>query len=619
MQQLLAQLHTLTLNPANAERLKQLVLELAVRGKLTEQWRKENPIAGTGTQNGTEPASVLLERIQAEKAQLIKEKKIKKEKPLPPIEPNEIPYELPEDWEWCRLINICHLITDGTHHTPKYQESGIPFLSVKNISKGYLDFSDTKFISEEEHSKLIERCHPEYQDILLTKIGTTGIAKVIHTETPFSIFVSVALLKFNHEVLNPNYLELVLNSPFVKRQSDEGTEGVGNKNLVLKKIKNFLITIPPLAEQKAIVSIVDELMERIDALNEEAKVRIQTKHKLAEAALHHLTQPSAAQPGEAQPGAAQPGEDFSKRWQFVKSNFKLLFDDESTVKKLRESILQLAVQGKLTEQWRKANPVTEAGTQNGTEPASVLLERIQAEKAQLIKEKKIKKEKPLSPIDPDEIPYELPEGWEWCRLGEVIESLNNGLYKPAKFYTDKGIISLRMYNINKGRINFRDVRRVELTNEELEAYYLEANDILINRVNSAELIGKSAIIPMHNESLVYESMNMRARLVFKDRLAFYINLLLQTQYARNYMQESAKHAIGQSSVNQTIVANLFVPLPPLAEQKAIISIVDELLSLCDQLQAHAVTAKEQEEALMQALMHQVFHPKEEEREVNVVS
>tara|TARA_Y100001970_G_scaffold291019_1_gene426721 strand:+ start:2108 stop:3580 length:1473 start_codon:yes stop_codon:yes gene_type:complete len=236
------------------DNLRSAILNEAIQGKLVPQDPND------------EPASELLKRIKAEKEQLIAEKKIKKDKPLSEITDDEIPYELPSGWEWCRLINICNLITDGTHHTPTYQSFGVPFLSVKDISKGQIDFSNTRYISETEHDNLIQRCNPEFEDVLLTKVGTTGIAKVIDIKKTFSIFVSVALLKFNKTNIFPYYLEYLLNSPLVKIQSKEGTRGVGNKNLVLRKIKAFIVPIPPISEQKRIVAKVDELMTLCDQL-----------------------------------------------------------------------------------------------------------------------------------------------------------------------------------------------------------------------------------------------------------------------------------------------------------------------------------------------------------------
>jgi len=245
---------TLFTTTASIDTLKQTILQLAVMGKLVPQ----NP--------DDEPAANLLERIAAEKAQLIKDKKIKKQKPLPEITDEEKPFELPDGWEWARFGGISYLITDGAHHTPKYIDSGVPFLSVKDMSSGQLSFSDTRFISHEQHLDLTKRCNPQKGDLLLTKVGTTGIPILINTDKEFSIFVSVALIKFPKEEIDGEYLSLLVKSPLVKTQSEEGTQGVGNKNLVLKTISSFLLVFPSLNEQHRIVAKVDELMALCDQL-----------------------------------------------------------------------------------------------------------------------------------------------------------------------------------------------------------------------------------------------------------------------------------------------------------------------------------------------------------------
>lgn len=233
--------------------LKKSAIDKAIRGLLT-------------TQNENESAEELYKSIQEEKEKLIKEGKIKKSKKdeIKPISKDEIPFEIPSNWKWCRLGDICRLITDGTHSTPKYTEYGVPFISVKDISNGFIDFSNTKYISMEEHQSLIKRCNPELKDILLTKIGTTGIAKVIDTNKPFSIFVSVALLKLFNQFSNELYMEYLINSPYVRTLSQENTTGVANKNLVIKSINNFLIPLPPLEEQERIVEILNAIDNAID-------------------------------------------------------------------------------------------------------------------------------------------------------------------------------------------------------------------------------------------------------------------------------------------------------------------------------------------------------------------
>ena len=242
------------MNQKLPKQIRQSILQYAVQGKLIEQ----NP--------QDEPASEILKHIKAQKDQLIKEGKIKKEKPLPPITQDEIPYDLPQGWEWVRLGKILTKLTDGAHKTPNYQSSGIPFLSVKDISSGYIDFSNTKFISESEHQELFKRCNPQRNDILLTKVGTTGIPAIVETDKEFSLFVSVALLKFNNQFIDIKYLYNLILSPLVQAQAKENTKGIGNKNWVIDKIAQTIIPLPPLAEQKRIVAKVEELMTLVNKL-----------------------------------------------------------------------------------------------------------------------------------------------------------------------------------------------------------------------------------------------------------------------------------------------------------------------------------------------------------------
>ncbi|MFO0098706.1 MAG: restriction endonuclease subunit S, partial [Aphanizomenon sp.] len=263
--------------PENIGKLRQAILQLAVMGKLVPQNAND------------EPAAVLLERIKKEKERLVKEWNVRKEKSLePPIKDNEIPYDLPKGWEWVKLDWICNQITDGTHHTPTYISNGVPFLSVKDISSGRFDLTNTKFISHGEHQQLIKRCYPEFNDVLLTKVGTTGIAKVIDIDIEFSIFVSVALLKISKYLLSPYYIELVINSPLVKEQSKNNTQGVGNKNLVLRCIKSFDLPLPPLAEQKRIVTKVDKLMKLCDELETKLTQTQTEREKIINAAVKQL-------------------------------------------------------------------------------------------------------------------------------------------------------------------------------------------------------------------------------------------------------------------------------------------------------------------------------------------
>lgn len=236
------------LNKKFPEDMQKSILQYAIQGKLVEQ-REED---------GT--AEELYKQIQEEKKKLIKEGKIKKTKALPEISEDEIPFDIPENWKWVRLGELLHKLTDGTHSTPKYTATGVPFISVKDISSGKMDFSNTKFISQEEHESLFKRCDPERDDILLTKVGTTGIPVIVDTDKEFSLFVSVALLKFNTDLIYNKYFMYVIKAPVVQIQARENTRGVGNKNWVMRDIANTILPLPPLPEQKRIVEKIEELL-----------------------------------------------------------------------------------------------------------------------------------------------------------------------------------------------------------------------------------------------------------------------------------------------------------------------------------------------------------------------
>lgn len=252
--------------------MQKSILQQAIMGKLTEDWRNEQAsLAKTNSAvqlADRSSAKDLLEKIKAQKARLIAEGKIKKDttkagasgRALAEITEDEIPFDIPENWCWCRLGEILLKLTDGTHSTPKYTEKGIPFLSVKDMSSGKLDFSNCKYISVEEHKELYKRCNSEFGDLLLTKVGTTGIPVIVDTEEEFSLFVSVALLKFNQELIDNKYLKYLIESPLVQEQAKENTKGVGNKNWVMNDIANTIIVLPPLAEQKRIVAKIEELL-----------------------------------------------------------------------------------------------------------------------------------------------------------------------------------------------------------------------------------------------------------------------------------------------------------------------------------------------------------------------
>ncbi len=275
-----------------------------------------------------------------------------------------------------------------------------------------------------------------------------------------------------------------------------------------------------------------------------------------------------------------------------------LSHQQTLLKQLRQAILQEAVQGKLTEQWRSAHPEVE--------PASALLERIQAEKAQLVKEKKIKKSRPLSPITPDEIPFDLPEGWVWCRLGAAAFNVEYGTSQKASL-DSKGVPVLRMGNLLNGNIVYDNLKYVQSTIKDLPRLYLNKGDLLFNRTNSYELVGKSGVFTL-DKSLTFASYLIRVTFegkIVSEYVNAWINSLVcrETQLEPGIIQQN-----GQANFNGTKLKNILLPLPSLSEQKAIVEKVESLLAKVSQLEAEVQQNRQYAEQLLQSVLREVMNP-----------
>ena len=237
--------------------MQKSILQMAIQGKLVEQ----RPEEGSGEE--------LYQQIQKEKQALIKAGKLKKDSRTDALDmpqEEEKPFDIPETWKWVYLGSILNKLTDGTHRTPKYSTNGVKFVSVKDMSSGSLNLNNTKFITEAEHEELFARCDPVKGDMLLSKVGTTGVPAIVDTDEPFSLFVSVALLKYTHSCIDEVFLYYLLKSPLVQLQAAENTRGVGNKNWVLDAIAKTVVVLPPLAEQKRIVARLEELLPLCEKL-----------------------------------------------------------------------------------------------------------------------------------------------------------------------------------------------------------------------------------------------------------------------------------------------------------------------------------------------------------------
>lgn len=284
---------------------------------------------------------------------------------------------------------------------------------------------------------------------------------------------------------------------------------------------------------------------------------------------------------------------FVENFKWIKQKFDFIMSELSyqydLIIKLRQSILQEAVEGKLVPQ----DP--------NDEPASVLLERIKEEKERLIKEGKIKKEKPLPPISEDEIPYELPKGWEWVRLKEMTENIHYG-YTASAIYNDTGIKVLRITDIQDNKVNWDTVPFCEIEEGKLKTYLLRNNDILIARTGGT--IGKSFIVKDIKHNAVFASYLIRV-ISLQGVNPDYIKLFLETPLYWEQLIRKSK-GTGQPNVNAVSLSNLVIPLPPLNEQKRIVEKVDQLMALCDELEKNIEQSKKDCELLIQSVLQEVF-------------
>ncbi len=285
----LSALPALTARPDQIKQFRKTVISLAVRGQLIPQ----NP--------NDEPAVELLKRIAAKKLQLVKLREIKLREvgARKREEPRDL--RLPSGWALTDLGSVSFKITDGAHKTPTYVEKGIPFVSVKDFSAGKLNLDNTRFIPEAEHEVLYKRCDPRRGDILIGRIGTLGKAVVVDTDIEFSLFVSVGLIRFDHENLLPNFFRLVLNSPFVEAEFNQIKIGGGThtNKLNLGDLHTVALPLPPLAEQHRIVAKVDALMALCDRLEASLTTAAASRRRLLDALLAGALAPTGTREMEA--------------------------------------------------------------------------------------------------------------------------------------------------------------------------------------------------------------------------------------------------------------------------------------------------------------------------------
>ena len=450
----------------------------------------------------------------------------------------EIPFEIPVGWEWCRFSSLYLSLTDGTHSTPKYTLSGIPFISVKDMSSGVIDFSNTKYISKEEHQKLSDRCHPQKGDLLLSKVGTTGIPAMVTTDREFSLFVSVALIKLIQCDINREFLVFMIQSPLVQEQAKENTRGVGNKNWVLSAVSKTLMVVPPLEEQGRIRNKLNLILPYVE--------------------------------------------------RYSSSQDKLDLLNANIVTDLKKSILQEAIQGKLVPQ------IAEEGT------AKELLEQIKAEKQKLVKEGKLKKSaindsiifrgddnryyekigEDTVCID-DEIPFDIPANWVWIRLDDICSFIHRGKSPKYSLIKKYPVVAQKCnqwsgFSIEKAK--FIEPQSISSYKEE---YILQDEDLMWNSTGLGTL-GRMAIYykKLNPYELAVADSHVTVIRPYKQYVVSeYLYYYFASNTVQSVIEDKSDGSTKQKELSTKTIKSYLVPLPPMEEQMRIVEKVEELTQL----------------------------------------
>lgn len=486
----------------NAQQLKNAILQEAIEGRLVPQDPND------------EPASVLLARIRQEKEQLVKAGKLKK-KDLEekPISEDEIPFEIPESWEWVRLKSLVSVLGDGIHGTPEYDITGsYYFINGNNLSNNKIVIkADTKKVNEKEYQTYKKELNDK--TILVSINGTIG--NVGHYNSEPVILGKSACYYNLLDIRLKSYITMLMYTDYFLKYAVENATGSTIKNVSLAVMNDFLVPFPPVAEQQRIVAKIEELLPKVE------------KYGKAQDALNKLN-------------AELP-------------------------ERLKKSILQEAIEGRLVPQ----DP--------NDEPASVLLAKIRKEKEQLVKEGKLKKKDLIeTPITDDEIPFEIPESWEWVRLGSISKLLGGFAFKSHE-YCSEGSRVIRISDISEeGFVNKNIVRHPY--NKNLNQYVICSKDILMAMTGGT--VGKSLFV----KTLPEEKMltNQRVAVIrCYNVLVDYIDYVVKSESIQSVISD-AKNSTNDN-ISMADIYNFLIPLPPLAEQHRIVEKLDQVLGEIDKL------------------------------------
>jgi len=552
--------------PNGIKKLRELILELAVRGKLVAQDPSD------------EPVRELLKRIAEEKARLVAEGKIKKQKPLAELADKERPFELPQSWEWRRISELLPEFQNGASSRGDADGLPVTVLRLADIRAGEISLHDTRTLVLSETT--VGKYTLEDGDILLIRVngsadlvGRFVVCRANLQAIPCDHFIR---MRFPRGLVDSAYLKLVGDSD-VARSAIAGlfVSTAGQKTVNQGHIGSLSVPFPPLAEQHRIVAKVDELMALCDRLEARQADADSAHTQLVQALLDSLTQ-------------ARDAEDFAQSWQRLAEHFHTLFTTESSIDALKQTLLQLAVMGKLVPQ----DP--------SDEPASELLKRIADEKAQLAAEGRIKKQKPLDEILDEERPLLLPPAWAWVRPEDFSMKITDGEhFKPDTEET--GVYFLSAKDIRDDGVSLENPLFIseEAAKKALQRCDPQYGDLLI--VSRGATVGRMCKVNIRERFCLLGSVILIKP--SKHVLSEFLSIALKSPDSFRQLV-NASGSTAQPAIYLRDLKKIALPMPPLAEQHRIVAKVDQLMELCDQLKARLNQARQVHEQLACALVEQ---------------
>lgn len=534
------------------KKLRELILELAFSGKLLNDSSEEDFEA---VLSDFKKQREMFHKVKGVRIQAFK--RLHDEYKLPGI---------PSNWKECFLDEVITYITDfqanGSFSTLK---SNVKYYDTKNyallvrltdLRHGLTNDSNYKYTDEHGYN-FLNKSSVHGGELVVANVGagvgTTLLVPELNMPATLAPNMFMVVLP---ETIDKDYFLYFSQSPQYWAYLNSVNTGTGQPKINKTEYKNCKFPLAPLKMQRKIVSKIKELMALCDQLESQTEASIEAHQLLVKTLLETLTN-------------AKDADDLNDSWQRISEHFDVLFTTEYSIEQLKQTILLLAVMGKLVKQ----DP--------NEEPASKLLERIEAEKEQLIKDKKIKKQKPLPPISEDEKPFDLPDGWEWCRLQDVAYVFAGNSFKSQDFSEGEGAKVIKITNAGVNQlIETNDCLPFDFL-KEYPNYIVHEGDLIIalTRPYISSGLKVSECPASYHNSLLNQRV-AAIRILTGTRFTF---KFLKSQFVLKLYQKRFSGSGLQPNLKMNDLTELVVPIPPKHEQKRIVAKVDELIEFCDAL------------------------------------